>query len=127
MHIIDHNRQPFEEWRPGVRTRMHVSALTGAGQLCVFEQFCEPGAGAPSHNHTVEELLTVLDGTAEVWVSEERATLTAGQSVVVTAGEMHRFQNVGESMLHVRAILAAPVFEAAFEDQSETRRRWAAA
>ncbi len=70
MHIIDHERQLLEEWRPGVRTRMHVSALTGAGQLCLFEQFCESGRGAPMHQHTVEEVLTVLDGKAEIWVGD---------------------------------------------------------
>ena len=62
MDVIDHERQPFEEWRAGVMTRMRVSSITGARQLCLFDQFCEPGKGAPTHRHTVEEVLTVLDG-----------------------------------------------------------------
>ena len=41
MQIVDHDRQPPEQWRPGVTTRMRVSAVTGAMQLCLFEQFCE--------------------------------------------------------------------------------------
>lgn len=127
MHVIDHGRQPLEEWRPGVMTRMHASALTGAGQLCVFEQFCEPGCGAPTHRHIVEEILTVLDGEAEVWVGDQRAPLAAGQSVVVPPGDAHGFLNVGQGELHVRAILAAPVFEGAFENRSEITRRWVAA
>jgi quercetin dioxygenase-like cupin family protein len=127
MRVIDHASQPPEEWRAGVVTRMRVSAMNGAGQLCVFEQFVEPGKGAPTHRHTVEEVLTVLDGTAEVWVDGERSVLTNGQSMIVSAGRRHGFQNVGETTLHVLAILAAPVFEASFDDQTETRRRWAAA
>lgn len=126
MHIIDHARQPLEEWRPGVMTRMHVSAMAGAGELCVFEQFCEPGRGAPTHLHNVEEVLTVLDGEAEIWVEDERGTLAAGQSVVVPAGLRHGFRNVGGATMHVRAILAAPVFEASFEGETEVRRRWLA-
>ena len=126
MHIIDHVRQPLEEWRPGVMTRMHVSAVAGAGELCVFEQFCEPGRGAPTHLHTVEEVLTVLDGEAEIWVEDERGTLAAGQSVIVPPGQWHGFQNVGETVLHVQAILAAPIFEASFDGQAEMRRRWLA-
>jgi len=47
MDIIDHARQPLNEWRAGVMTRMLVSALTGAEHLCIFEQFCDPGTGAP--------------------------------------------------------------------------------
>jgi mannose-6-phosphate isomerase-like protein (cupin superfamily) len=111
MRIVDHTRQEQEEWRPGVLTRMRVSALTGATQLCVFEQWCDPGCGAPTHLHTVEEVLTVLAGHAEVWLGDERATLTAGQSVVVPPGLRHGFRNAGETLLHMEAILAAPMLD----------------
>ena len=124
MHIVDPEGQEQEQWRPGVLTRMRVSALTGAAQLCVFEQWCDPGCGAPTHLHAVEEVLTVLAGRAEVWVGQERATVTAGQSVIVPAGHRHGFRNSGEVMLHVEATLAAPMFEAAFDDLRETGRRW---
>ena len=79
MQVIDLNRQPKEEWRPGVMTQMYVSARNGAAQLCVFEQWCEPGHGAPTHLHAVEEILRVFEGQAEVWIDEARSTLTAGQ------------------------------------------------
>ena len=124
MDTIDHASEPLDEWRPGVVTRMLVSALTGAERLCVFEQFCDPGRGAPTHLHAVEEVLSVLIGEAEMWVGEERATVTTGQSVVVPAGRPHGFRNTGTGTLHVQAILAAPIFEAAFEDARETSRRW---
>jgi quercetin dioxygenase-like cupin family protein len=126
VNILDHARQPFEEWRPGVRTRMQVSALTGAVQLCLFEQFCDPGKGAPTHLHSVEEVLTVLAGTADVWVDDERATVGAGQSLLIPAGQKHGFRNTGDTVLHVQAVLAAPVFEASFDDRTETQRRWVA-
>ena len=70
MPLIDQATQPIEEWRPGVRTVMLVSAVTGSKQLCVFEQFCDPGLGAPTHLHAVEEVLTVVAGDAEIWVGE---------------------------------------------------------
>ena len=66
----------------------------------------------------------MLEGEAEVWVDNENAVLKAGQSVVVPAGRKHGFRNVGTEMLHVQAILAAPMFEAAFDDARETPRRW---
>ena len=62
MQIIEHDGQTMEEWRPGVTTRMRISSQTGANQLCVFEQWCDPGLGAPTHLHAVEEILTVLAG-----------------------------------------------------------------
>jgi len=124
MEILDHARQASEEWRPGVLTRMRVSAAVGARQLCVFEQWCAPGAGAPSHLHAVEELLTVREGEAEVWLDGRRGTLASGQSLVVPAGLSHGFRNIGGGTLHVEATLAAPIFEASFEDQREISRRW---
>ena len=124
MDIVDHASEPLDEWRAGVMTRMLVSAQTGAERLCVFEQFCEPGRGAPTHLHAVEEVLTVVDGTAEIWLDGERAALATDQSVVVPAGRKHGFRNTGPATLHVRATLAAPVFEAWFDGEAEARRRW---
>ena len=125
MQVIDLNKQPREEWRQGVLTRMQTSAVNGAGQLCIFEQWCETDHGAPTHLHAVEEVLTVLDGEAEMWLDEERTRLTAGQSMVIPAGRKHGFRNVGERTLHVQATLAAPIFEASFDDAREVvSRRW---
>jgi quercetin dioxygenase-like cupin family protein len=124
MQIIDHERQSKEEWRPGVTTRMQVSALTGAVQLCVFQQWCDPGKGAPTHLHAVEEILTVFAGHAEMWIEDERTKLTAGQSILVPAGRKHGFRNIGIDILHVQATLAAPIFEASFDDAKEISRRY---
>ncbi len=124
MQIIDHERQDREQWRPGVMTRMQVSAVTGSVQLCVFQQWCDPGKGAPTHLHAVEEILTVLDGQAEFWLEDEHTNLTKGQSMLVPAGRKHGFRNTGTGTLHVQATLAAPIFEASFDDQKEVSRRW---
>ena len=48
MKIIKHAEQPREEWRTGVTTRMCVSAVLGSKELCIFEQWCAPGTGAPT-------------------------------------------------------------------------------
>ena len=124
MRAVDVERQQAEQWRPGVRTKMLASRVNGAAQLCVFEQWCDPGHGAPTHLHAVEEILHVLDGKAEVWMDEERVTLSDGQLVIVPAGRRHGFNNVGTGVLHIRSTLASPVFEAAYDDKRETPRRW---
>ena len=124
MNIVDHDLEAWDEWRPGVMTRMRASARGGSAQICLFEQKCDPGLGAPTHYHAVEEVLSVVAGEAEVWVGRERARVTAGQSVVIPAGISHGFMNAGTSTLHVQATLASPVFEAAYEDKRETPRRW---
>lgn len=125
MQVLDHNTQAQEDWRPGVTTRMRVSALTGAAQLCIFDQFCTPGLGAPTHLHAVEEVLTVVSGTAEIWLGDERSIVTAGQSVLIPAGRKHGFRNAAsEGILHVQATLAACIFEASYEDRAELSRRY---
>jgi len=124
MQIIDPRDTPPEQWRPGVETQMRVSAVNGATQLCIFEQWIAPGNGAPTHSHPVEEVLTVREGEAEMWIEAERVTVRAGQSLLIPAGRKHGFRNSGTATLHVHAVLAAPVFEALPEGATEATRRW---
>jgi quercetin dioxygenase-like cupin family protein len=126
MRISDIRDASPEPWRPGVETRMLVSASNGATQLCVFEQRVAPGTGAPTHSHPIEEVLTVREGEAEMWIGEQRVTVTAGQSLIVPAGRKHGFRNSGTATLHLHAVLASPVFEATMEGATEPVRRWEA-
>jgi len=64
-----------------------------------------------------------MEGTAEVQLGKERAVLTANQSVLIPAGTEHGFRNPDRTILHVRATLAAPIFEATY-DKNELSRRW---
>lgn len=125
MQIID--TVDWEIWRPGVQTRMLVSAVNGAAQLCIFEQQVAPGTGAPTHSHPVEEVLTVREGEAEMWIGKEHVTVMAGQSLLIPAGLLHGFRNSGTGTLHVQAVLASPIFEATPEGEAEPVRRWVAA
>jgi mannose-6-phosphate isomerase-like protein (cupin superfamily) len=124
MQVTNPMSIPPEHWRPGVETHMVVSARNGAAHLCIFEQWVAIGTGAPTHSHPVEEVLTVRDGEAEMWIEEERAILTSGQSLIVPAGRLHGFRNSGTSVLHIHAVLASPVFEATTEGATEVTRRW---
>src|SRR6202049_1977706 len=124
MRAIAHQDTAREAWRPGVETRMRASAINGATQLCIFEQWVAPGAGAPTHSHPVEEVLTVREGEAEMWIDEDRAVLTSGQSLIVPAGRKHGFRNSGTATLHIHEVLASPIFEATPEGATETVRRW---
>jgi mannose-6-phosphate isomerase-like protein (cupin superfamily) len=124
MKIIVPLDLPPEAWRPGVETRMRVSARNGAAHLCIFEQWVMPGTGAPTHSHPVEEVLTVLAGEAEMWMDEERVIVLTGQSLIVPALRKHGFRNSGSAILHMHAVLASPIFEMTPEGAAETVRRW---
>jgi quercetin dioxygenase-like cupin family protein len=124
MKLIDPQNTSVESWRPGVESRMVVSGVNGAAQLCIFEQWVAPGHGAPTHSHPVEEVLTVREGEAEMWMDERRAIVAAGQSLIVPTGRKHGFRNSGATTLHIHAVLASPVFEATVEGAMEALRRW---
>jgi len=124
MKIVAHEDQLREQWRTGVETRMHVSARNGAAQLCIFEQWVAPTAGAPTHSHVVEEVLTIVSGEASIWVGDRSEVLYSGQSLIVPAGQKHGFRNIGLATLHVHAVLASSVFEAMFDGVAEPVRRW---
>src|SRR5439155_25651469 len=123
VKVIDIRDTAVESWRPGVKTRMLVSRVNVAAQLCIFEQWIAPGHGAPTHSHPVEEVLTVRDGEAEMWMGEEREIVAAGQSLIVPAARQHGFRNSGTTTLHIHAVLASAVFEQTVQGASETNRR----
>ena len=126
MKAIDIRENPPEHWRLGVETRMLVSAETGARELCIFEQWVAPGTGAPTHSHPVEEVLTVREGEADMWIGEAHVTVSAGQSLLIPPRLPHGFRNSGSTTLHIHAVLASPVFEALPEGATEPVRRWTA-
>jgi quercetin dioxygenase-like cupin family protein len=108
-------------WRPGVETRLHVSGSSGAQSLCVMEQWCEPGAGAPTHTHfDVEEVISVLDGVAEVWIDGETSRVAAGSSIVLPPGSFHGFRNDGGTELHTLAVFASARPLVAYEGDPDT-------
>jgi mannose-6-phosphate isomerase-like protein (cupin superfamily) len=124
MNRIAHQDQSMEAWRPGVESRMLISAQNGATALCLFEQWVAPGNGAPTHRHPVEEVLMVREGEADMWIEDDHVTVTSGQSLIIPAGRRHGFRNSGQGTLHVQAVLASPIFEAIPDGATETVRRW---
>ena len=64
---------------------------------------------ADAHSHPVEEVLTVSEGEADMWIGEPMSACTAGQSLMVPAGLHHGFRNSGHDTLHIHAVLASAV------------------
>ena len=123
MPIVDHNEAAEVPWRPGYR-RFTLAGREHGVACSASYSVIEPGAGAPTHTHPVEEVLTVREGEAEMWMDDQRITVLAGQSLVVPANRVHGFRNSGTVTLHIHAVLAAPVFEAMVEGEKEMTRRW---
>jgi quercetin dioxygenase-like cupin family protein len=108
------------EWREGVRTRLHAATQTGATQLCVFEQWCEPGRGAPTHHHLEsEEAIVVLEGNAELRLGERVLAVHEGETVIVPPHVPHGFTNTGPGTLRTLAVFGNPCPPVVYADEPD--------
>ena len=71
-----------------------------AKSFCIGMVTLEPNGGqVPWHNQDQEEVYMVLEGTGEMCLGTERATVTSGQAVFIPPGVFHQLTNVGEAPL----------------------------
>jgi quercetin dioxygenase-like cupin family protein len=102
-------------WRDGVQTRLHAR---GAEALCVMEQWCAPGSGAPTHTHfDVEEAIVLVAGEAEFWIDNNVQRIAAGGSILLPAYSRHGFRNTGAGELHTLAVFASADPRVEYEDE----------
>ena len=116
MQVLRHEDSPWQDWRPGVKTRVWSAAITGAKSAHMGEQIMEPGTGAPYHWHYYEEHLTIYSGTAEVRVDDEVAIVEGPATVVFPAQARHGFTNVGDTPLHIIGAVPYPIHETMIAD-----------
>jgi mannose-6-phosphate isomerase-like protein (cupin superfamily) len=124
MIVVDVRDMPPEQWRLGVEAACWSRPATAPPNCASSSNGSHPAPGAPTHTHPVEEVLTVREGEAEMWMDDQRITVLAGQSLVVPANRVHGFRNSGTVTLHIHAVLASPIFEAMVEGAAEITRRW---
>ncbi len=94
MPIISHAHAPEVPWRPGYRkwdVAGHEQGVTSTFSI----NTAEPGAGAPLHTHTIDELIVILKGTLEVSMDGETQTVGPDHTVVIPPGAEHSFRVTG--------------------------------
>ena len=90
----------------------HVEKLcdpdsTGSKRLILVRATMPPGEAHNFHRHPGrEEIIYVLEGTAEQWVGQEKRLLNPGDVALIPADVPHATYNVGESTLRFLAILS---------------------
>jgi mannose-6-phosphate isomerase-like protein (cupin superfamily) len=86
-----------------------------------MEQWCIPGAGAPTHTHfEVEEVIAVLAGVADVWIGGVTERVAAGGTIVLPPESWHGFRNVGAVDLHTLAVFASARPAVSYENDPGT-------
>ena len=102
-HAREHGGRVWKRacwYRPAMARRNYASSNNGS----------RPGPARRPTSHSVEEVLTVREGEAEMWLEEQRVIVSAGQSLIVPAGRKHGFRNSGNVTLHIHAVLAVAGF-----------------
>jgi len=82
-------------------------ALTGTRQLTLVRVTMRPGTGHQFHYHPArEEIIYVVEGTAEQWVDREKRTLKAGECAFIPENVVHAIHNVSKKPMTFLAILS---------------------
>jgi quercetin dioxygenase-like cupin family protein len=93
-----------------------IQAAVGAAASSVIYFEVEPGKRIPRHTHTAEEILFVAAGTGEGEVGEERASLSAGDLVLVPAHKPHLVRNTGHETLRIVGFFASAAVITTLDD-----------
>ena len=102
---------------PTMRVRVNFPLFLGTGTkntaVVYFE--IEPGHRLGTHTDSAEEILLVLDGTAEVSLGDEQGQISAGEMAVVPAMVPHGLRNVGDETVRVVGFFSSNVVVATFD------------
>jgi quercetin dioxygenase-like cupin family protein len=89
--------------------------FTDAKQLTLVRVRMRPGTGHGFHYHpTREEIIYVVDGTAEQWVDREKRTLRAGDCAFIPGNVVHAIYNASKKPMTFLAILSPAEAEGPF-------------
>ena len=102
---------------PTMRVKVNFPFFLGTGtkstSVVYFE--IEPGRRLGTHTDSVEEILLVLSGEAEVSLGEEQGRLSAGEMALVPAMEQHGLRNAGEETVRVVGFFSSNVIVSTFD------------
>lgn len=113
MAFVRHGDQPWTQIRPGVKWQFILGHFADDNEqvgpgLTMFHQVVEPGYGVPRHRHELgDESMTVLEGKLEGFVDGEVQLLEPGMTVLVSAGKVHSFRNIGDTSSEVLFVISA--------------------
>ena len=106
--------------RGSLRVGFPLSSATGTSSTAVVLLEFEPGGELAVHTDSAEELLLVIEGTAEGSVGDDVGRLETGDMAVVPALAPHGLRNVGDGILRVVGFFPSSTNVAVFEEPLPT-------
>jgi quercetin dioxygenase-like cupin family protein len=102
---------------PTMRLKVNFPFFLGTGTkssaVVYFE--IEPGHRLGTHTDSAEEILLVLEGTAEVSLGDEQGRLSAGEMALVPAMVPHGLRNVSDETVRVVGFFSSNVIVSTFD------------
>jgi quercetin dioxygenase-like cupin family protein len=112
FHLDDFELAPAG---PGFRASFPVHSATGTASTATVLFELDPGAELPIHTDSAEELLVVVQGTAEARVGDEVGVIAKHDVAVVPAMAPHGLKNIGDDALRVFGTFSASTVVSTFE------------
>ena len=113
LELMEVSYEDDPTMRANVNFPFYVGTGTRNTAVVYFE--LEPGCRLGSHTDSAEEILLVLDGTAEVSLGDEQGHISAGEMAVVPAMVPHGLRNVGDETVRVVGFFSSNVVVATFD------------
>ncbi|HEV2712187.1 MAG TPA: cupin domain-containing protein [Gaiellaceae bacterium] len=86
-----------------------ITAASGAASTSVVYFELEPGNRLSLHTHTAEEVLLIVEGTAEAIVRERSTAMSAGGMALIPANVVHDVVNAGSDTLRCVGFFSSAV------------------
>ena len=100
---------------PGLRVSFPVHSATGTASTATVLFELDPGAELPVHTDSAEELLVIVQGTAEARIGDEVGQVSKGDVALVPPMAPHGLRNIGEDVLRVFGTFSASTVVSTFE------------
>ena len=104
---------------PGLRVSFPLSSATGTASTATVLFELDPGATLGVHTDSAEELLIILQGTAEARVGDEVGRLETHQVGLVPPMAPHGLRNIGDDVLRVLGTFSASTVVSTFDEPFE--------
>ena len=119
MFTIDLDDIELMVTAPGRRVAFPLNSASGAASTATVLFELDPGAELPMHTDSAEELLVVMQGTAEARIGDDVDQLVAHHVALVPAMARHGIRNVGDDVLRVFGTFSSSTVVSTFEEPFE--------
>ena len=119
MFTIDLDEHELMTTAPGRRVGFPLNSATGTASTATVLFELDPDVELPLHTDSAEELLVVLQGTAEARIGDEVGRLERHQLALVPPMAPHGLRNVGEDVLRVLGTFSSSTVVSTFEEPFE--------